>query len=225
MGQTIVAKVIELLQAGEIRADEAYPGGRVPALTGPVAAVRLGKVDRAVRTTAVQVIIMSPSEQGGSVCDATALRAIQILEDNGAVCQKGLCQFDNAADVFYSEVTAEFLGVALENSWSPGPGFAVTIGAQPLPWATGFFIQRQTDDEVTAIKDAKWIFTVEELLGPGSIDPPEPAEPFALYVTRPLGDEVFSGCAFTSVRREDTLRGIRQIRTGVAKSRVISGIL
>ena len=29
-----------------IRADEAYPGGRIPALTGPVAAVRLGKVDR-----------------------------------------------------------------------------------------------------------------------------------------------------------------------------------
>lgn len=225
MGQTIVAKVIELLQAEQIRADEAYPGGRIPALTGPVAAVRLGKVDRAVRTTAVQVIVMSPSEQGGSICDATALRAIQTLQDNGAVCQKGLCQFDNTADVFHIEITAEFLGVALEDDWSPGPGFAVKIGAQPLEWTTGFSIQRKTNDEITAIKNAQWEFTVEELLGPGSIDPPEPIEPFTLYVTRPLGDEVFSGCNWISVKREDTIRGISQVRTGVAKSRVISGIL
>ena len=225
MGQTIVAKVIEILQAEDIRADEAYPGGRIPALTGPVAAVRLGKVDRAVRTTAVQVIVMSPSEQGGSICEATALRAIQALEDNGGLCQKGLCQFDNAADVFFIEITAEFLGVALEDKWSPGPGFAVTIGAQPLEWTTGFSIQRRTDDEITAIKDAQWTFTVEELLGPGSIDPPEPIEPFTLYVTRPLGDEVFSGCTWTSVKREDTIRGVSQVRTGVAKSRTISGIL
>ena len=68
--------MIEALKAAEIRADEAYPGGRIPALTGPVAAVRLGKVDRAVRTTTVQVIVMSPAAQGGAVCEATALRAI-----------------------------------------------------------------------------------------------------------------------------------------------------
>ena len=77
---TIVGNVIEALKAAEIRADEAYPGGRIPALTGPVAAVRLGKVDRAVRTTTVQVIVMSPAAQGGAVCEATALRAIEALE-------------------------------------------------------------------------------------------------------------------------------------------------
>ena len=225
MGQTIVAKVIDWLQEKAIRADEAYPGGRIPALTGPVAAVRLGKVDRAVRTTAVQVIVMSPSEQGGSICEATALRAIQTMEDEGAVCQKGVCQFDNLADVFFIEITAEFFGVALEDDWLPGPGFAVRIGAQPLEWTTGFSIQRRTDDEITSLKNAQWTFTLEELLGPGSIDPPETVEPFTLYVTRPLGDEVFSGCTFTSVRREDTIRGISQVRTGVAKSRTISGIL
>ena len=62
---TIVGNVIEALKAAQIRADEAYPGGRIPALSGPVAAVRLGKVDRAVRTTPVQVIVMSPAAQGG----------------------------------------------------------------------------------------------------------------------------------------------------------------
>ena len=208
-----------------MRSDEAYPGGRIPALTGPVAAVRLGKVDRTVRTTAVQVIVMSPSEQGGSICEATALRAIQALEDQGAACRKEVCQFDHMADVFYIEITAEFFGVALEGDWSPGPGYAVTIGIQPMEWATGFSIRRQTDKEVTAITDAKWEFTLEELLGPGSVDPPEPTEPFVLTVTRPLGEEILTGCTWTSVSREDTIRGISQVRTGVAKNRTISGIL
>lgn len=225
MGQTIVEKVIGILQGVDVRADEAYPGGRIPALTGPVAAVRLGKVDRAVRTTAVQVMVMSPADQGGAICDATALRAIQAMEDSGATCQKELCRFDNAADVFYTEITAVFLGVALESGWSPGPGYAIAIGYQDMEWAVGFSIHRQTDDAVTKISDAQWVFTLEELLGPGSIDPPDPAEPFVLTVTRAMTDEVFTGCTWTSVKREDTIRGIRQIRTGVAKTRATSGIL
>ena len=225
MGQTIVAKVIEYLQAVDIRTDEAYPGGRIPSLTGPVAAVRLGKVDRAVRSTAVQIIIMSPADQGGAVCEATALRAIQALEAQNATCEKAVCQFDHMADVFYIEITAVFLGVALAEGWAAGPGFSVTIGIQPLPWATGFSIRRQTDDTVTAIANAKWSFTLEELLGPGSIDPPDPTEPFVLTVTRPMGDEILTGCTWTSVEREDTIRGIRQIRRGTAKTRSVSGIL
>ena len=63
---TIVENVIAALTEAAIRADEAYPGRRIPALTGPVAAVRLGKIDRSVRTTAVEVAIMSPSSGGGS---------------------------------------------------------------------------------------------------------------------------------------------------------------
>ena len=222
---TIVSKVIDILRDVNIRADEAYPGGRIPALTGAVAAVRLGKVDRAVRTTAVQVTIMSPADGGGSTCEAVALRAIQALEDQNATCQKGLCQFDDMADLFHIEITAEFFGVALENSWSPGPGFAITIGIQPMEWVTDFSITRKTDDEITAISNAPWEFTLVELLGPGSVDPPDPSEPFTLQVTRPLTDEIFTGCTWTKVERRDTIRGISQTRTGVAKKREVSGIL
>lgn len=209
----------------DIRADEAYPGGRIPALMGPVAAVRLGKVDRSVRTTAVQVIIMSPAEQGGSACEATALRAIEALEDMGGTCQKNICQFDEMADLFYIEIAAEFFGVAKEESWSPGPGYAITIGYQKMEWVTGFSIQRRTDDTITSISGAQWEFTMEELLGPGSADPPDPAEPFTLTLTRTNSDEVFTDCTWTSVKRADTIRGISQVRTGVAAKRVTSGIL
>ena len=222
---TIVSNVIDALKAKSIRADEAYPGGRIPALTGPVAAVRLGKVDRSQRTTAVQVIVMSPAELGGVACESTALRTIEALEAMNGVCVKGLCQFDEMADVFHIEITAEFFGVALENRWAAGPGYAVTIGEQNMGWVTGFSIRRQTDDEVTAIANAQWEFTMEELLGPGSVDPPDPTEPFVLTLTRDNSDETFTGCTWTSVKRTDTLRGISQIRTGKAKKRMTSGIL
>lgn len=222
---TIVGNVISALQKAKLRADEAYPGGRIPALTGPVAAVRLGKVDRSVRTTAVQVIIISPADQGGAVCEATALRAIEALEGMDGTCLKGLCQFDDMADVFHTEITAEFFGVAMENKWSPGPGYAVRIGDQKMDWVTGFSIRRQTDEEITSISNAVWEFTMEELLGPGSVDPPDPSEPFTLTITRDNSDETFTGCTWTSVKRTDTLRGISQIRTGTAKKRMTSGIL
>ena len=222
---TIVGSVIETLKGAGIRADEAYPGGRIPALTGPVAAVRLGKMDRSVRTTSVQVIIMSPAGLGGAVGESTALRAIEALEAMGGTCVKGLCQFDDMADVFHIEINAEFFGVATESEWDPGPGYAIKLGDQQLRWVTGFTSRRQTDDEITSIANAKWEFTMEELLGPGSIDPPEPSEPFTLYVTRENTYETFTGCTLTSVKRTDTLRGISQVRTGVASKRLLSGVL
>ena len=217
---TIIDKVIDGLKAAGVRTDEAYPGMRLPAITSPVAAVRLGKVDRSLRQTSVQVMVMSPAGWGGSVCETTALWVIETLEKMGGVCVKDLCQFDEMADVFHTGVTAEFFGVATSSDWLPGPGFAVYIGQQPMDWVTGFSIHRRTDEEVTSISDAVWEFTMEELLGPGSIDPPDPTEPFTLTVTRPDSDEVFTGCTWTSVRRTDTLRGISQVRTGTAKKRI-----
>lgn len=222
---TIVGKVIEGLRAVDIRADEAYPGSRIPALTGPVAAVRLGKVDRSVRTTAVEVVIMSPAASGGSLCESTALRAVEALQDMDGTCVKDVCKFDEMADVFYIEIEGTFFGTALEDSWSAGPGYSIKIGSQPMEHAVSFAAERKTDDEVTAIADAQWQFTMEELLPPGTSEPADPTEPFALTVTRSNGDEVFSGCVFTSVKREDTLRGISQVRAGTAASRSIMGIL
>lgn len=225
MGQTIVENVIEYLQAAQIRADEAYPGGRIPALTGPVAAVRLGRIDRAVRSTAVLVTIMSPADQGGSACETIALRATQALEDQGAVCQKEVCKFDDMADLFYIEITAAFFGVATEDYWEAGPGFSIKIGLQPLPCAVGFSIDLEKEKDASSISTAKWSFTLEELLGVYDVDPPLQAEPFTLSVKRPLTDEEFTDCTWTSVRREETIRGIRQIRTGTAGKRKVSGII
>ena len=222
---TIVSQIIEKLRAVNIRADEAYPGRRIPALTGAVAAVRLGKVDRSMRSTSVQVVVMSPAKDGGSLCETTALQVVEALQNMGGTCIKDVCKFDEMADVFYIEIQSEFFGTALATKWSAGPGFSVTIGAQAIPHAVSFSVQRKTDDEVTTIKDAKWQFTLEELLPPGTSEPMDPTEPFTLTVVRELTDEVLEGCVLTSVTRKDTLRGVSQVRVGQANKRSVLSIL
>ena len=222
---TIVNQVIDALTVAGIRSDEAYPGRRIPALTGPVAAVRLGKIDRAVRTTTVEVVLMSPANGGGSLCENTALRAVEALQDMGGTCVKDVCKFDEMADVFYIEVEAEFFGTALEDDWSAGPGYSITIGSQPMPHVVSFSAQRAMDDEVTSLANAKWNLVMEELLIPGYSEPPDPSEPFALKVSRSGGDETFTGCRWTSQQRQDTIRGVTQIRKGTADKRTVMGIL
>lgn len=222
---TIVSEVISKLTAGGIRAAEAYPGKRIPALTGAVAAVRLGKVDRSVRMTHLEVVVMSPAASGGSTCETTALEAVEILQDMGGTCVKAVCKFDEMADVFYINIDVEFFGTALPDSWSAGPGYAVKIGAQAMNYVTSFQAQRETDKDVTAIANAKWKFTMEELLPPGTSEPSDPAEPFTITVTRSAGEETFSNCTWTSVKREQTIRGVSQIRQGIAGGRSDLGIL
>lgn len=222
---TIVDNVIGALRAADIRAGEAYPGGRIPALTGAVAAVQLGKVDRSVRTTQVIVTVMSPASAGGSACESTALRAMDALQEIGGTSVKQACKFDEGANVFYIEVLSDFFGSAGENSWSAGPGYTVTIGKQNLDCTVRFSVERSTDEEITAIASAPWHFTLEELLPPGTSEPPDPTEPFTLKITRPSGDETFEDCRWTSVRREETIRGISQIRKGTAARNDEIGIL
>lgn len=222
---TIVNQVMTQLRASGIRADEAYPGGRIPALTGAVAAVRLGTIDRSVRTTTVQVVIMSPAASGGSLCETTALQAVEVLQDMEGTCTKGICKFDEMADVFYIEIEAEFFGTASASKWSAGPGFTVSIGTQAVPHVVSYGVQRKTDEDVTAIANAKWQFTLVELLPPDSSEPPDPTEPFTLTVSRNFTDEILTECRLISVKREDTLRGISQTRIGTANKRSVMGIL
>ena len=222
---TIVSNVIDKLSLGGIRSAEAYPGKRIPALSGPVAAVRLGKVDRSVRTTHVEVIIMSPSATGGSACELAALQAVEILQNMGGTCIKEVCKFDEMANVFYINLDVSFFGTALPDSWSAGPGYAIKIGAQAMNYVTSFQSRRAVDSAATAIADAKWKFTMEELFPPGTGEPSPPAEPFTITVTRKLGEETFTNCTWTSVKREDTIRGVSQIREGISGGRSDIGIL
>jgi tetratricopeptide (TPR) repeat protein len=63
------------------------------------------------------------------------------------------------------------------------------------------------------------------LLPPDSAEPPDPREPFTLTVVRSQFDETLTDCHWISIKREDTLRGVSQIRTGIAKKRTVVGII
>lgn len=222
---TIVTQVIDQLQAKNIRTDEAYPGRRIPALSWAVAAVRLGKIDSSVYLTTVQVVIMSPAAAGGGLCEQTALQAMEALREIGGTCKKDVCKFDEMADVFYIEIEAEFFGETRVNKWTPGPGYEVTVGIQPAPHVVSFTTQRALSGDETHINQAKWQFTMEELLPPGTSEPSDPVDPFLVTVERKNFDEVLIDCKWVSVKREDTVRGIRQIRTGIADKRSVVSIL
>ena len=222
---TIVEKVIDALSAASVRADEAYPGRRIPALTGPAAAVRLGKIDRSVRTTTVQIIVMSPAGEGGRVCEDAALEAVEAVQAMGGTCIKDVCKFDEMADVFYIDIAAEFFGTALADNWSGGPGYSVAVNQQPMEHVVSFSAQRSAGEPEVEFAQAPWTFTMEELLPPGSSEPSDPEEPFSVQVVRSSVDEVFTGCRFTYQYREDTIRGVTQIRRGTAEKRTVVGIL
>ena len=222
---TIVSEVIDKLSSGGIRSAEAYPGKRIPALSTPVAAVHLGKVDRSVRTTHLEVIVMSPVASGGSACELAALQAIEILQAMGGTCVKAVCKFDEMANVFYITIDVEFFGTALPTTWSAGPGYSIKMGAQDLKYVTSFQAKREVDDMTPTINEARWEFTMEELYPPGTNEPPDPPAPFDLTISRSGGEETYNGCHWVSVKREDTIRGVSQIRVGKAISRSDLGIL
>ena len=222
---TIVSNVIDKLCNGGIRSAEAYPGKRIPTLGGPVAAVHLGKVDRSVRTTHLEVIVMSPAASGGSACEQAALKAIELLQTMGGTCVKDVCKFDEMANVFYINIDVEFFGTPKPDSWSAGPGYFIKIGAQEMNYVTSFKAQREVDDMTPTINEARWEFTMEELYPPGTNEPPDPPMPFDITITRSGGEETYKGCSWSSVKREDTIRGVSQIRVGTAISRSSLGIL
>ena len=161
----------------------------------------------------------------GTVQESRAEAALEALQEMGGTCVKNVCKFDEMADVFYIDIEATFFGTAKEGKWSAGPGYSISIGAQSMEHVVSFSVQRAVSDEVTQLGNAPWTFTMEELLIPGTSEPPDPAEPFVLSVSRSNGDEQFTGCRFTSQQRQDTIRGVTQIRKGTAESRNVMGIL
>lgn len=76
-------------------------------------------------------------------------------------------------------------------------------------------------DDVTGtpLSTAVWTFRLEEKFGWGEGPLPAPAENFSVTVLRSSGLEIYDECVWTSVQLEDTATGLRQVRTGVAKTR------
>lgn len=98
MGIERVNQAIAALTAAGIRAQRGYPGGKMPSLRGPAAAVCVEKITAG--ETALSVTVYVPAAAGGALCEDTAWEAMQVLEAAGAVCAMEGCRFDGRAGLF-----------------------------------------------------------------------------------------------------------------------------
>lgn len=221
MEHPLVMHIRAELNKGGIPAEGAFPGGRMPMLTEPSAAVQLGTVGTGSRTASVLVTVMSPASMGGGTCDLGAMQVVEILRGLGGACKKGLCRFDERADCFCTEVQAEFHGLAGWRSWTPGRGFRLTLDGAELPHAVSFGILRSVGSEGLPLGVTAWEFTLEECFPPGAETAAEVTEPFTLVLTRGLERETYTDCTWLSIRRTEEPDGMHQIRTGSIGARAV----
>ena len=220
MAMVIVNSVIEALVEAGLSAQKAYPGGAMPNITQAQMAVNLEKLDYTARSATVLVTVMVPVEQGGAACETAAVQAGTALESMGGVVLQEECRFNAYADAYYIRVLGTFYGSAVMEGWSAASEFTVEIDDTVLKNAVSFRAEQAVDDVTgTPLSTAVWTFRLEEKFGWGEGPLPAPTGSFSVTVLRSSGMEIYEDCVWTSVELEDTTTGLRQIRTGVAKSR------
>ena len=222
MAAGLVIKVLNALDEVEILADTAYPGGKMPNITEPRTAVCLQKVDHTQRTATVLVTVMVPVKLGGGACEDMAIRVGSVMEKLGGLCVQEECRFNGYADAFYIRVLGTFRGAAALDGWSSSSDFEVQIGGEPLKNAISFKAEQAVDQVTgTPLSTSVWTFRIVEEFGRGEAPVPALAEPFNVYVVRGNSVERYDSCSWIACQLENTSIGMRQIRTGIAKSRSI----
>lgn len=230
LGNSILGLVVQKLREGNIAADTGYPGQKFPAITGPVAAVHLEKVDRANQTVTVEVDILCPASLGGAGCELEALRATELLHRAGAACIQSGCSYDGAGQVYAVAIQATFTASATAGGYAMGPGFTVFIAEEQQPWAAAFSSEETAQNEVqygmgesepVGISSGSrlWEITLEEQIPTGAEEAPEPDADFNLKIVTDSKTEIYTGCRWVSLRREFSGAGLRRIRRGIAMSR------
>ena len=220
MTMVVIDAVMEALTEAGLAAQKAYPGAAMPNITQPRLAVSLEKLDYTARSATVLVTVMVPVEQGGAACEITAVQTGTVLERMGGVVVQEECRFNAYADAYYVRVLGTFYGTTVMDTWSAASEFTVEINETVLPHAVSFRAEQAVDEVTgTPLSTAVWTFRLEEKFGWGEGPLPAPTESFSVTVLRSSGMEIYDECVWTSVQLEDTATGLRQIRTGVAKTR------
>ena len=219
MAMVIVDTVIQALTEKGLAAQKAYPGAAMPNITQAQLAVNLEKLDYTARSATVLVTVMVPVDQGGAVCEAAAIQAGTALENLGGRVVQEECRFNAYADAYYIRVLGTFYGSAVMEGWNAASEFTVELNETALPNAVSFRAEQAVDEVTgTPLSTAVWTFRLEEKFGWGEGPLPAPTDSFTVTVLRSSGMEIYSECSWTSVQLEDTATGLRQVRTGVAKS-------
>ena len=230
MGYSILELVLRRLREDGFTADIAFPGQKFPQIGDTVAAVHIEKVDRANLEVTVEISIICPASMGGTVCEMRALRATEVLRWSGAVCVQNGCTYDGIAQVYVVSVLATFTGMTEAEDCTVWPGFYCYVDNQLHRFAIGFTAEQQTGAAAeyvigeampigTSLGTTAWEITLEELIPVGSPEFDSPLDPCVVKILTDQKTEIYSGCRFTTIRREFTKQGLRRIRKGVALNR------
>lgn len=228
MGNSILALVLDRLRQEGFRADVAYPGQKFPQITGTVAAVHIGRADGMEVT--VEVSIICPAAMGGTQCELEALRAAEVLRQAGAACIQAGCSYEEVSRTYLVPIHATFMTSSGEEEGSVGLGFTVYVNGQKQPNAIAFseeeltgcqaeFVSGEAMPVGTRRGSCLWQIQLEELIPAGAAEAAEGVGNFDLRVETQLKTETYSGCDWTSIRREFTGEGLRRIRRGIALGR------
>ena len=230
MGYSILELVLRRLREDGFAADVAFPGQKFPQISDAVAAVHIEKVDRANMEVTVEISIICPASMGGTACEVKALRATEVLRLAGAICVQNGCTYDGIAQVYVVSVLATFTGVTEADDCMVWPGYYCYVNNQLYRFAVGFTTQQETGVTAeyvigqaapigTSVGTVGWEIQLEELIPVGSPEITAPSDPFVIKIVTDQKTEVYSGCRWSSVRREYTKQGLRRICRGVALQR------
>lgn len=210
-------QVLDTILDANIPARWAYPAGQMPALTEPVAAVELEKVDYEAGKTVVLAKMLCPRALGGLLCQSKAEQASAMLHMSGFSCVQGECGFDKVWDCYFVPIWVTFT-----EPEKPVSDLKVMLDGKELKNLVSFTVWREEDpDNGVAMKDMPWAFRAEEIFTAGTEEVKDYEEGFTLTVIRTAATESFENCTWTSQRRENTGTQLRQILTGTAAARKI----
>ena len=205
MGQLTLDRVVVALNEAGIRAERAYPMGKMPEITDIAATVCLQKASVRDRNLTVLVTVFAPMSVGASACEETALIAGDVLRFHGGKASVGDCQFNGRTGLFSAEVTGVF-----------ADGLEIMLDGVPLAHAVSLTSWREIDDIVTDIDGVFWYFRLEEFFPWGAAEEAPCGEPFTLVCN---SRESYEDCRWISQERIAEVAGTRQIREAVVGSR------
>lgn len=230
----ILERVLQKLTEAGFPAELAYSGKKHAAVTEPVAAVHIGKVDRGAYQITVEVSVLCPAGMGGTACEEAGLRAVEALHGDGAVCTMQGCRFDGLTRTFSVAISAVY-GTMAAGDGEEEPqeqGFSVSMDGNLLPYALEFTAEERRSHELRyamAERDPKaislgrggWEIRLVEQIPARGEDLAERTGEFAIQITGYQGVETYRECVWTSVKREFTRQGLKCTRKGIAMRREV----
>ena len=228
MGCPGVNQVAYWLRSAGYRVDRGFPGKNMPRIDWPAIAVSLYSSDSTAGTKTICAEVCVPTENGGETCEDLADDVAVLLAGYGAACVQEACRYETWGNFFCVRILATW-----KEFTAPEPGFQVFIGLLSLSHITSFSARQLFDVDrigamgengtaATVSKAGPWELTLVEDFPPGESGGVDATSTFTLTLTRNQESEVYGGCGWTEICREETVSGMRQTRKAVASERSVN---